>query len=113
VNLDGTAGITSGLGNTVLGQRTDGAFNTFEGTIDDTAIYQYALSPQQILSHYTDTTLISITPLAGNKIVLTWPVGNLQAAPAVNGTYSNVIGAVSPYTNSVGANSLFYRVNVP
>ena len=113
INPDGTAGITSGLGNTVLGQRTDGAFNTFEGTMDDTAIYKYALSPQQILSHYTDTTFISITPSGGNKVVLTWPVGNLQAAPVVSGSYTNVTGATSPYTTSVGVTPMFFRVNVP
>ena len=31
-------------GATVLGQRTDLAFNTFLGTMDDTAFYNYALS---------------------------------------------------------------------
>ena len=113
INQDGTPGLTPGLGNTVLGQRTDAAFGTFLGTIDDTAIYQYALSPQQIMSHYTDTTSITIAPLAGNKVVLTWPVGNLQAATVVSGVYTNVIGAASPYTTSVGTGPVFYRVNVP
>ena len=113
INQDGTAGLTPGLGNTVLGQRTDAAFNTFLGTLDDTAIYQYALSPQQIMSHYTDTTSITIAPLAGNKVVLTWPVGNLQAASVVSGVYTNVVGATSPYTTSVGTGPVFYRVNVP
>jgi hypothetical protein len=114
VNLDGTAGITPGFGNTVLGQRTDGAFNTFEGTIDDTAIYQYALTPKQILSHYTDSTSIAITSLATNKVVLTWSVGNLQSAPLVTGPYVNVPEATPPYyTNSVGVGAKFFRVNVP
>jgi hypothetical protein len=113
VNLDGTAGITPGLGNTVLGQRTDGAFNPFEGTIDDTAIYQYALTPKQIWSHYTDTTSIAITPLAGGNAVLSWPVGNVQWATSVDGPYVNVPGTPSsPYTNSVGAGTKFFRVNV-
>jgi len=113
VNQDGTAGITPGFGNTVLGQRTDGAFNTFEGTIDDTAIYQYALSPKQIMSHYTDTTYLSISPAAGNKVILSWPVGKLQSASVVNGPYSDVNGATSPYTTSVGTAPMFFRVKVP
>jgi hypothetical protein len=112
VNQDGTAGITPGLGNTVLGQRTDGAFNTFEGTVDDTAIYNYALSPSQIYSHYIVATKISIAT-SGTNVVLTWPTGQLQSAPTVAGPYTSVNGATSPYTNSITGTKLFYRVYVP
>jgi len=112
INADGTAAITPGLGNTVLGQRDDFAFNTFEGTVDDTAIYNYALTPAQVYSHFIVATKISIAT-AGKQVVLTWPTGVLQQATSVAGPYTTVDGATSPYTNSVTGSSLFYRVFVP
>jgi hypothetical protein len=112
VNQNGSAGITAGLGNTVLGQRTDGAFNTFEGTVDDTAIYNYALSASQVYSHFIVATKISVAS-AGTKMVLTWPTGVLQQSPSVAGPYTTVDGATSPYTNSVTGPKMFYRVYVP
>jgi hypothetical protein len=114
INADGTAGITPGLGNTVLGQRTDGAFNTFEGNIDDTAIYNYALTPQQIQNHFLNTTRISIAN-NGSSVVLTWPTGNLLSSTNVSGPYTPVGGASSPYTVPVPGNktSVFFRVQVP
>jgi Concanavalin A-like lectin/glucanases superfamily len=111
INLDGTPGITDGLGNTVLGQRTDGAFGTFEGTMDDTAIYNYALTPQQIQNHFQNTTRVSITS-SGSNIVISWPTGTLQSSVNVNGPYVNVGGATSPYTNSVTGSQKFFRVQV-
>ncbi|HEY5298855.1 MAG TPA: LamG domain-containing protein [Verrucomicrobiae bacterium] len=112
VNPDGTAGITPGLGNTVLGQRTDGAFNTFEGTIDDTAIYKYALTPQQVQNHFLNTTHLSILGF-GNNIVISWPVGTLQSSTNVSGPYTDVGGATTPfYTNSVTGTEKFFRVHL-
>jgi hypothetical protein len=111
INADGTAGITSGYGNTVLGERTDGAYGTFEGTMDDTAFYNYALSPQQVFEHYVDATLITITA-SGTNVILTWPVGVLQKAASAAGPFADVAGATSPTTNAVGKAS-FWRVRVP
>jgi hypothetical protein len=47
-----------------------------------------------------------------SKLVLTWsdPAFGLQAAPAVTGTYANVPGATSPYTNAIGASTRFFRL---
>jgi hypothetical protein len=111
INLDGTPGITAGLGNTVLGARTDGAFGTFLGTIDDTAFYNYALSAQQVYGHFVNATMLTITP-AGANVVLTWPVGTLQSSPNAAGPYTDVV-ATSPHTNSVSASQTFWRVHVP
>ena len=98
-----------GGGATVLGQRTDDAFNTFVGTMDDTAFYNYALSPNQVQSHYFATVRLTITP-SGQKVVLSWPFGTLQSATALGGVYTNVSGATSPLTNSVGGSQQYYRV---
>ncbi len=105
--INGDPGVAGGA--TVLGQRTDGAFNTFVGTMDDTAFYNYALSPQQVQSHYFATVRLTITP-SGPNVVLSWPFGTLQSAPAIGGAYTNVTGAASPLTNSVGGSQQYYRV---
>jgi hypothetical protein len=51
----------------------------------------------------------------GNNTVLTWtnPVFKLQATPLATGTYTNVPGASSPYTNTSSADVLFYRLAYP
>lgn len=105
------AEITSGLGNTVLGERTDAAFNSFDGTMDDTAIYNYALTPQQVYSHYIVATKIAIAQ-SGKKVVLSWPTGVLQQSTNVSGPYTDISAALSPYTNSING-TWFYRVRVP
>jgi len=112
INKDGTAAIGSGLGNTVLGERTDADFNSFDGAIDDTAIYNYALTPQQVYSHFTVTTSIAIATTSTNA-VLSWPVGVLQKAPSVTGPYADIDTATSPYTNSVIGTQMYFRVRVP
>jgi len=113
INPNGTPGLGGDDGgNFVIGQRTDAAFGTFLGTVDDTALYQYALSPQQVLSHYSDAALLTIRP-AGSNVILTWPVGALQESTNVLGTYTNVIGATSPYTNAASGTANYFRVHVP
>jgi beta-glucanase (GH16 family) len=48
----------------------------------------------------------------GTAVVLTWgnPAFSLQAAPFVTGTYTNVPGATSPYTNAVSNAMEFFRL---
>lgn len=98
-------------GNTVLGHRGDAAFLPFDGSFDEVAIYNYALSAQQAQLHYRNTAVINIAK-SGNNLVLTWPFGALQAAGAVTGTYTNVPGATSPYTNTTSSAQLYYRVQL-
>ncbi|HWD93332.1 MAG TPA: LamG-like jellyroll fold domain-containing protein [Verrucomicrobiae bacterium] len=113
-NYNVTPGLPSyngiGSGNFVIGQRFDDAFNPFLGVVDDVAVYNKALTPQQIQNHLLNTTHLNIAA-AGGKTVVTWPVGTLQVSTNVVGTYTNVTGAVSPFTNSA-AGSLFYRVQL-
>src|SRR5262249_16760118 len=56
-------------GPTVLGQRSDNAFDPFDGTIDDVAFYNKALSLGQIQAHYLSTVPIALVR-AGDKIIL-------------------------------------------
>jgi len=98
-------------GPTTLAVRSDNAFGDWDGGIEDVAVYNYVLSPQQIQNHYLNTTTINIVK-SGTNVVVTWPVGSLQAAGVVTGTYTNVPTATSPYTNSASAHQTFYRVIV-
>ncbi|HWX21172.1 MAG TPA: LamG domain-containing protein [Candidatus Binatia bacterium] len=109
INPDGTPGVTAGLGATVLGRRTDGAFGGFSGTIDDVAFYNKALTAQQVQAHHLATVRLTIVK-SGNSVILSWPFGTLQSAPAVAGTYADIVSATSPYTNGITALPKYYRV---
>jgi hypothetical protein len=51
----------------------------------------------------------------GNDAVLTWanPAFNLQAAPEVTGTYTNIPSATSPYTNAAAGTQSYFRLSYP
>src|ERR1035437_1431181 len=50
-----------------------------------------------------------------NNLILRWPdpTFGLQAAQAVRGTYTNVPGATSPYTNALSTSPKFFRLVYP
>jgi len=98
-------------GPTTIAIRSDGVFGQWDGGVDDVAIYNYVLSPLQIQNHFLNTTHLTISYSGGNTVV-TWPVGTLQSATNVTGTYTNVPGAASPYTNSIVGPQLYYRVQL-
>ena len=67
----------------------------------------------------TGVTFLSLTTTlaiqkSGTNVVLNWttPGFNLQTAPAVTGTYYNVPGATSPYTNTISGSQQFFRLQV-
>ncbi len=94
----------------VLGQRSDGAFFGFSGAVDEVAFYNHALTAQQVAAHFA----YSMLHLAqtGTNLVLSWSAGTLQSASAVSGPYANVLGAASPYTNTVSGNTKFFRLQL-
>ena len=47
---------------------------------------------------------------AGTNVVLSWPYGQLQAAPNATGPFSTLTGVTSPFTNVPAASRQFYRV---
>jgi len=120
-NYTVTPGLPSynGLGSAdmVLGWRSDAnpsigaGFNPFAGIIDDVAVYNKALTAQQIQNHFLNSTRVAFTT-AGNKLVLTWPTGTLQSATNVTGTYTNIIGATSPYTNTITGTQKYFRIEL-
>jgi hypothetical protein len=49
---------------------------------------------------------------AGGSVVLSWPAGTLQQSTAITGTYTDVAGATSPYTNTMSGAQQYFRVKV-
>ena len=96
---------------TVLGQRSDNAFGPFDGYIDEAATYNYALTLAQAQNHFFNSARITAAK-SGNNIILTWPLGTLQAAPLVTGTYTNVPAATSPYTNAISGSQKYFRLQL-
>ncbi len=94
-----------------LGYRSDDGWNPFDGTLDDVAFYNKALTLDQVQAHYLATVKIGITK-SGNNVVLSWPFGTLQQADQAAGTYSDMPTATSPYTNAIGTTPKFFRVKV-
>jgi hypothetical protein len=47
-----------------------------------------------------------------NQLVLSWTNSgfNLQSAPAIGATFTNIPGAISPYTNPISGPQLFFRL---
>jgi hypothetical protein len=89
------------------------AWNGANVRLSDMAIFYSALSPSNIYKLYLAAvgTLITTTNASGN-LVLSWPIGTLQAAGQVTGAYTNVPGVTSPYTVPNNAPQKFYRVKM-
>jgi hypothetical protein len=85
---------------------------TFDGMIDEVAIFPYALSASQIQGLYLGVPPVglSVEQIGGN-IVLTWPQGTLLEATDVTGLYTTN-NAASPCTNSPTGDKKFFRVIV-
>ena len=100
-------------GDWAIGSIGNGWENTYAGGLDETAIYDKALSVSQIASHYltgkAGTTALTISR-NGNNVTITWPAGTkLQSADNVTGTYADVTGSpVSPLTIPA-TGTKFYR----
>jgi hypothetical protein len=103
--------VPNGDGWTSLGFRFDGNGSGFNGAIDDVAFYNKALTLDQVQAHYNATVKVGITR-SGNNVILSWPFGTLQSAPAVTGTYTDILSATSPFTNAVSQTPTYYRVKV-
>jgi len=49
---------------------------------------------------------------SGGDVILSWPAGTLQEATSINGTYNDLTGVSSPYTNAITGGQKYYRVKV-
>ncbi|MCP5517481.1 MAG: immunoglobulin domain-containing protein [Verrucomicrobiales bacterium] len=94
--------------------------------MDDIGIWRRVLSPQEIGGIHTaglqgqDLSTVSVVQeqieftsitLDGNKVTVSWiGAGTLQSAPGVNGPWTDVAGATSPYQTTATGGALFFRV---
>jgi hypothetical protein len=89
---------------------------TFNGIIDEVALYLQTLTQSQLEQLY----LASAGPVRldfehlNGQLILSWSYAGftLQSAPTVTGTFTNVTGATSPYTNSATAPQQFFRLKL-
>jgi hypothetical protein len=74
-----------------------------------------AMGIDNVLLSY-DTAVAAPVPLSirssGSNVVLSWenPAFGLQAAPSPSGLFTNVPGAMSPYTNAASGSQRFFRL---
>jgi hypothetical protein len=89
----------------------------FVGYVNDVAIYNYALSANEIAAQYVAGGGIPSVPFisigsSGGNIVITY-TGTLLSSTNVAGPYNPVAGATSPYTNAPSNAQMLYRASYP
>ena len=103
-------------GNWHIGDDAAGApARTFNGVVDEVALFLQSFSKSQIEQLYSAGGLpapvtLNIQP-SGPNIILTWPRGTLLEADDLSGPWTTN-NAASPYTNAPTAGKKFYRVRV-
>lgn len=91
------------------------------GTLGGTPVSSTFPADMQIdyVRYYNVTSplQITVTPEPGaNEMILTWPtnvVCHLEYATSVNGPWTSILSATSPYTAHTTATSFFYRLQSP
>jgi len=79
--------------------------------MSDVAVFYSALPASSVTNLYLSALGQAITyTYSAGSLVLYWPTGTLQAAPEVQGVYTNVSGATSPYPVPITEARKFYRV---
>jgi hypothetical protein len=94
------------------------ANQTFTGLIDEVAIFNSALSSNDIVELYTAATSATTVPQGlnilrvGSNVVVTWTTGTLLTAPAASGPWTTNAAATSPYTNAITGSQKFFRLQI-
>lgn len=90
--------------------------NYFDGQIDEVAVFDQALSPEQIcVLYHAAVGLHLAAEMTASGLTLTWPCGTLQSTDALLGVstvWTDVPGATSPHVISPGNPKQFYRVRL-
>jgi hypothetical protein len=87
-------------------------------TTNAAGVYNVAAIIGNCVSELGSTTVTANPPASvsiqcsSNGLVLTWPIGTLQSADELAGSWSDVPEATSPWTVATNAPQLFYRVRV-
>jgi hypothetical protein len=90
----------------------------FQGALDEIAIFNRALTPEEISTLYAAGLGVAFIPLnigrSGPNVMVSWTDStsqfSLQAAPAVGGAYTNVPGAISPYIHPTAGAPMFFQL---
>lgn len=121
VAIPASSGITnSSAVPLVIGARassaTSGFNNQFHGWLDDVALFNYALNPNQVQTLYQAGVSLppaglTLTTLDSSHLQCNWNYGVLQCATNVAGPYQDMTNMPQPYTLLVtNSPQFFYRV---
>lgn len=103
-----------------IGYTSDPIWRDYTGLLSDFRYYSAQLSASQVGSIYSSGAIVDTNDLQlrlnfpsapGNGVSLTWLEGTavLQSAPTLNGPWTDLPGAVSPYTIVPGTGQQFFR----
>ena len=104
------------LGRSAVSSAENGnPFTTSTAQFSSVAVFYSALSPQTITNLYVagakGVSLQGVPdPLIHGNILLTYPVGTLQQANIVQGPYTDVLGATTPYSVPMNSSNNFFKV---
>lgn len=87
------------------------AATTFNGKIDEVAVFNRALTAAEIMQLAGGAVNLNVVP-AGNQLQITWPYGTLLEATNLAGPWSTNANA-SPYLVTPNEPQKFYRLRVP
>jgi hypothetical protein len=109
-----------------MGLVFDGTGNLYEADYGGGSINKFILTngvlnsmPIAVLTNLNLPTYLAFAPppivdihRAASNVVLEWPdaIFTLQSAPMLTGTFTNVPGATSPYTNPISGGTRFFRL---
>jgi hypothetical protein len=95
----------------------------FNGDIGQVATFNQSLTQTQLTNLWIAATTGLVTPPpvtlsiqpSGGNVVVSWapPIGSLLQAPSLNGPWTTINAAASPYTNTPAGAAMFYQVVVP
>lgn len=107
--------VTSGM--SFGGNQPGRADRNFIGQLDEVAIYDRALSGDEIATIFASTFKSGPVPpsaltltTTGGEYLLQWTSGVLQSSATLGGTYSDVAGAASPFRMTPADAQRFYRL---
>jgi hypothetical protein len=90
---------------------------TFNGFIDEVAIFPSSLTAAQIDDLYATATGRPLVDIAiatsGTNVVLTWPQGSLLQATSLTGPWTTNTGATSPYKLSPTEQQQYFKLSIP
>ncbi len=109
-----------------MGLVFDGAGNLYEADYGGGSINKFILTngvlnsmPIAVVTNLNLPTYLAFAPPpivdirhAGSNVVLDWPDATfaLQTAPMLTGTFTNLPGVTSPYTNPISGEARFFRL---